>query len=66
MKVGLENQIQYQNEMENARIEKDTFNTLDELQEKESQLEKTCGIQTSVTYDLFFFQTLLQKYTILY
>ena len=32
----LENQIQYQNGMENARIEKDTFNTLDELQEKES------------------------------
>ena len=50
----LENQIQYQNEMENARIEKDTFNTLDELQEK-GQLEKTFGILTSVTRDFILF-----------
>ena len=47
--------------MENARIEKDTSNTLDELQEKESQLEKTCGIQTSVTHDFILLFKLCYK-----
>ena len=47
--------------MENARIEKDTFNTLDELQEKESQLEKNCGIQTSVTHDFILLFKLCYK-----
>ena len=36
-------------------------NTLDELQEKESQLEKTCGIQTSVTHDFILFFKLCYK-----